>query len=198
MAAGKDSAKSGKPAKRKPVRRNNARAEVLAAAERVAAKLGPGRLTIDAVVAESGMSKGGVLYHFPSKSALVEGMINHMVDGSNLRVEAMVNRLQGSPNPTLQALIEVQNDNWLEEEGLSRALMAAVAQDPEHVGMVRDNKREIFERIKVETGDSIGALVLWLAADALSIYKVLNISCFTPEEDRKFHQRLVELSEHLN
>jgi len=44
---------------------------ILDAAERVVSREGSGRLTIDAVVRESGFSKGGVLYNFPSKQALI-------------------------------------------------------------------------------------------------------------------------------
>ena len=50
---------------------------ILDAAERVVARDGA-HLTIDAVVKESGFSKGGVLYNFPSKVALIEGMIKRM------------------------------------------------------------------------------------------------------------------------
>jgi len=32
------------------------------------------RLTLDAVAREAGLSKGGLLYHFPSKNALIAGM----------------------------------------------------------------------------------------------------------------------------
>jgi AcrR family transcriptional regulator len=52
---------------------------ILDAAERVVARDGAS-LTIDAVVKESGFSKGGVLYNFPSKKALIEGMIQRMTD----------------------------------------------------------------------------------------------------------------------
>lgn len=193
-----ETASPKKSASKKATRSNNARAEVLNAAERVVQKLGPGRLTIDAVVAESGMSKGGILYHFPSKSALVEGMINHMVEESNKRVTELVAQLEGKPNPTLHALIEVQADSWVEEESLSRALMAAAAQDPEHIGKVRDNKRQFVERLKEETNESDDALLLWLAADAMAINKVLNISCFSPEEEQRLHARLMELADKLS
>src|SRR5262245_38168897 len=48
---------------------------LLDAAEAVVARDGIARLTLDAVAAEVGMSKGGVLHHFPTKDALVEAMV---------------------------------------------------------------------------------------------------------------------------
>ncbi|NIB38051.1 TetR/AcrR family transcriptional regulator [Pseudomaricurvus alkylphenolicus] len=187
-----------KKASKKNTRSNNSRVAVLHAAERVVQKLGPGRLTIDAVVTESGMSKGGILYHFPSKSALVEGMINHMVEESNRRVAQLVEQLEGEANPTVRALIEVQGGSWVEEQSLSRALMAAAAQDPEHIGKVRDNKRLFVERMQAESQDSDDAILLWLAADCMAINKVLNISCFTDEEEKRLHARLLSLVDKLS
>ncbi|MFD3811185.1 TetR family transcriptional regulator [Rhodococcus sp. NPDC058639] len=34
--------------------------------------------TLDAVAAAAGVSKGGLLYHFPSKAALIEGLAEHV------------------------------------------------------------------------------------------------------------------------
>src|SRR5690242_2095382 len=44
-----------------------ARDRILEAAERVVAEIGAARLTLDVVAQAAGVSKGGLLYHFPSK-----------------------------------------------------------------------------------------------------------------------------------
>jgi AcrR family transcriptional regulator len=56
----------------------NASDEILQAAETVAIDEGLASLTIDRVAAVSGKSKGGVLYHFPTKEALIKGMIDRI------------------------------------------------------------------------------------------------------------------------
>jgi AcrR family transcriptional regulator len=56
------------------------RARVLEAATAVALRDGPGAVTIDAVVSEAGMSRGGVLYHFPSKDALLQALVDQDID----------------------------------------------------------------------------------------------------------------------
>jgi AcrR family transcriptional regulator len=45
--------------------------------------------TLDAVAARAGVSKGGLLYHFGSKAALVEGLCDRLVDLSTADVERM-------------------------------------------------------------------------------------------------------------
>src|SRR5215208_3308653 len=52
--------------------RPSRRAELLDAAIAVIRRDGAQRLTLDAVAAEAGVSKGGVLYHFGSNAALIE------------------------------------------------------------------------------------------------------------------------------
>jgi len=51
------------------------RQQILQAACSVAIHGGPQALTIDGVAREAGMSKGGVLYHFPSKESLMKGLL---------------------------------------------------------------------------------------------------------------------------
>jgi len=46
-------------------------------------------LTLDAVAEEAGLSKGGLLYHFPTKLALVEALFRHHLDLFDLRIDAL-------------------------------------------------------------------------------------------------------------
>ena len=48
---------------------------LLDAAEAVVARQGVANLTFDAVAAEAGMSKGGLLHHFRSKDRLIEALV---------------------------------------------------------------------------------------------------------------------------
>jgi AcrR family transcriptional regulator len=43
----------------------------------VALEQGFGHVTLDAVAERAGVSKGGLLYHFPTKSDLVRGLLSH-------------------------------------------------------------------------------------------------------------------------
>lgn len=50
------------------------RPAIMDAALRVAERVGVGALTIEAVAAEAGLTKGGVIYHFPTKAELLTGI----------------------------------------------------------------------------------------------------------------------------
>ncbi|GAC1627371.1 MAG: hypothetical protein NVS4B11_24620 [Ktedonobacteraceae bacterium] len=43
------------------------------------AQLGVKRLTIEQVAKAAGMSRGGLLYHFASKEALIQGMLTRFI-----------------------------------------------------------------------------------------------------------------------
>jgi AcrR family transcriptional regulator len=57
-----------------------ARGKVLQAFADLLVASGERSATLDAVAERAGVSKGGLLYHFPSKDALVEGVVQHLRD----------------------------------------------------------------------------------------------------------------------
>jgi AcrR family transcriptional regulator len=79
---------------------------ILDAAERVVARDGARRLTIDAVVKESGYSKGGVLYNFPSKLDLIKGMAARMIDAFEVKHATAIAEADAAGKPPLPAVVK--------------------------------------------------------------------------------------------
>ncbi len=52
-----------------------ARDRILAAARRIVERDGAGALTFDELVRESGLTRGGITYHFPTKEDLLRGLL---------------------------------------------------------------------------------------------------------------------------
>ena len=65
-----------------------ARDRILEAAERVVAEVGAARLTLDVVAQAAGVSKGGLLYHFPSKESLLGALAQRYVQSMEHCIEA--------------------------------------------------------------------------------------------------------------
>ena len=57
---------------------------------------GVARLTLDAAAAEAGLSKGGVLYHFPTRDALVAGMVGKIIEEFDRDIEG---RMESGDEP---------------------------------------------------------------------------------------------------
>ena len=66
--------------------RPSRREQLLDAAVAVIRRDGAAALTLDAVAAEAGVSKGGVLYHFASKRALIDGLLERWLDEFGARL----------------------------------------------------------------------------------------------------------------
>ncbi|MFG2075931.1 regulatory protein, tetR family [Nonomuraea maritima] len=56
------------------------RDELLDAAEQILCDQGSSALTLAAVADRAGVSKGGLLYHYASKEALIKGMVERLID----------------------------------------------------------------------------------------------------------------------
>jgi len=68
---------------------------MIAAAEEAAAK-GLGAVTLDAVAKRAGISKGGLLHHFPNRQVLIESMYQAVLD----RFESKIKEVMATdPNP---------------------------------------------------------------------------------------------------
>ena len=65
--------------------RKSSREKILDAAAELVSEIGSGRLTLDAVAERAGLSKGGLLYNFPTKEALLQGMIQRLIDEVTIR-----------------------------------------------------------------------------------------------------------------
>ncbi|WP_163507263.1 TetR/AcrR family transcriptional regulator [Fodinicola acaciae] len=61
-------------------RYDNACDKILAAAVRVIVRDGVGRLSVDSVASEAGISKGGFFYHFATKASLLAAVTEHLHD----------------------------------------------------------------------------------------------------------------------
>jgi AcrR family transcriptional regulator len=59
---------------------NPTRDRILDAALQVIAQAGACRMTLDAVAEAAGVSKGGLLYHFPDKEALLRNLLDRHLD----------------------------------------------------------------------------------------------------------------------
>lgn len=64
------------------------RQQLLDAAATLAVRAGVGNLRLDAVAAAAGVSKGGLLHHFPSRQSLLEALCEECLSRFDRRIEA--------------------------------------------------------------------------------------------------------------
>jgi AcrR family transcriptional regulator len=168
---------------------SSARERVINAAIALAARDGVPALTLDAVAAEAGVSKGGLLYHFASKEALLAGIVDAAITGWRREVsEATVadERPEGrAARAYVRAACGPDDDPTRE-----LALLAAAALDPRSAQPWRIAVRDWM----AEDGDSVDLLVARLAADGLWLARALRLYDLDAERIAEVILRLTELT----
>ena len=155
------------------------RDKLLDAAASLVPRRGAGELTLDAVAERAGVSKGGLLYHFPSKDALIQAMIARMVDAFNSELHAQIAKEPAGAGRITRAIVKVGFDHPKEmlqkDERLRRALLAAVSSKPSLLEPVRTN----FKRWRIELekdGLPKGVSLLALAVmDGVCFWKMFQM-----------------------
>lgn len=170
--------------------RSNSREKILAAAAEVAREAGPGSLSLDAVALRAGVSKGGLLYNFPSKAKLMQGLVETYVTEFERDIDAAVENGES----LLSAFVRLSAEACEEKEAPAAWIFSAVAEDPDFLEPVTQHRRRLFERMKAETSDAAHLLVTVFAMEGLRSMKLFDSDILTPEERRLFVDRMLAMA----
>jgi AcrR family transcriptional regulator len=168
---------------------------VLKAAAQVIIRHGVTAFTIEAVAQEAGVTKGGVLHHFPTKEALIDGLIDQVTETFNARLmDELEAEPAGQPGRWLRAYIRTVFSSPL---GLDKNLipaLAAVAADDERLARIRESLEE-SQRAAVEDGlDPVQATIIRLAVDGVIFAQALNLNVLDTSLSQKVYDELFRLT----
>ncbi|MEA9985856.1 MULTISPECIES: TetR/AcrR family transcriptional regulator [Subtercola] len=142
----------------------SARDRVLDAFENILITQGERTATLDAVAAEAGVSKGGLLYHFGSKDALVEGLIDRL---GALVVDDLTN-IRTAPAGVVDYFLRSSVNT---ESPLDRAIIAATrlaqGSQPKAQEALKSMQRAWFDVVNEAVGDEAVARTIMLVSDGL-------------------------------
>ncbi|MBV9657366.1 MAG: helix-turn-helix transcriptional regulator [Verrucomicrobia bacterium] len=177
-------------------RRPDSRDALLAAAEAVVLKAGAAHLTLDAVAEKAGVSKGGLLYHFPNKAALLEAMVARQIARCETAENAVRDTLPETPGKPLQAYVLAALREQADTRRICSALLAAAANNPKLLAPARENFRRRLNALAKSTGGNFArAAAVCLATDGLWLLELLNLSPLTTGEREKVLAELLRLAE---
>lgn len=149
---------------------SSARDRVVGAAITIAARDGVPALTLDAVAAEAGVSKGGLLYHFASKEALLAGLVESALGGWSAAIEQAESADQEPAGRAARAYVRAACDP-AEDPSRELALLAAAALDPRSA----QAWRAAVDRWAADDAPDLDLLVARLAADGLWLARALGL-----------------------
>jgi AcrR family transcriptional regulator len=147
----------------------NSKNEILDAAERVILRDGPGGLSVDAVLLEAGVSKGGFFHHFATKEALLGALLERLSAAVAERATASIGRDAEPFARSLRGQIALAFDMPRADRERTRALvlalLAAVMEAPAVAKHARVANERSLSVARAEGVDAGIALVVQLALD---------------------------------
>jgi AcrR family transcriptional regulator len=168
---------------------------IMDAAEDVVTKLGASHLTFDALVKETGLSKGGILYHFPSKKELLRAMVKRMIDTFDQRREFIEGKIEQTGLVKAKTYTMASFDKDDRYQSSSTALMAAAASDPELLEIVREQYHRNFAEIRAAHKDKGIAALIYMAVDGIWLLDSLQLCLLTDNERKMLRTMLLNMAD---
>ncbi|MHC1549113.1 TetR/AcrR family transcriptional regulator [Phyllobacterium sp. K27] len=169
--------------------------KILQAAAEITMEVGPVNLSLDAVARRAGLSKGGLLYTFPTKAKLLEALVEHHMaefDESLKKEEAARNH---SKNSVILACIAVFRAEFLCNEPEPSGILAAIANDPTFLDPIRRYNKQLLQRIRENSEDPTLALMAFLTIEGMRSLKLFEMEGLSRDEQIATIDRLKLLFE---
>ncbi|MEU0939236.1 MULTISPECIES: TetR/AcrR family transcriptional regulator [unclassified Embleya] len=170
------------------------RDRLLDAVERILVRDGVEAVRLDAVAREAGVSKGGLLHHFPSKQELVRGVVERLAD----RFDEVLPEPGCPPGAFtlawLDASIPGQSPTG-DRSGIDRVPLALVAAagGPEVLGCLRERYAHWQRRLARDGLEPAVADLVRMAVDGWWMARLLDLGVPHDEAHNDLRARLVEL-----
>lgn len=172
------------------------RQQLLEVAARLASEKGMTAVTLDAVSGASGVSKGGLLHHFPNKNTLLEALFDSLIERLDRAIEE---EMRADPLPHgrftrgyLRACLALR-DRPEETKDWAQVTMVLLS-EPQLRQRWRNWVRERSEEY-VGTDSSVDAAIVRLATDGLWLADLLDSHAMDDSAREKLVERLIELTQ---
>jgi AcrR family transcriptional regulator len=172
-------------------RGSDTKQRLLGAAAAVVRRDGAQALTLDAVAAEAGVSKGGLLYHFASKRELLDAMLDGWLEEFGTEIAA-AEEGRGFAHGYVKAS---DMSGWAAADRATEfGLLAAMVDQPGTLERVRERYAAWQEQLAAEAADPVDATVARLAADGLWLNDLLGLAPPTGALRERVMARMLELA----
>ena len=174
------------------------REHILQAAGCLVVTEGVAALTLDAVAKQAGVSKGGLLYHFPSKEVLMLAMIDAWHAWIKAQLDAERSKLPdpAAPGAWHHALINTSFHNCHGFEDISADMLAVVAKEPNFQTRLREGAAYWPDFRQSDGVPEVVSNLIHTSLDGLKLHKIVGLPMPEAqlEELRTLLHRLVDES----
>ncbi|CAG7615818.1 TetR/AcrR family transcriptional regulator [Paenibacillus allorhizosphaerae] len=167
---------------------------VLTAASDIVKERGVEKLTLEAVAKEAGVSKGGLLYHFPNKEALLEGLVQYLTSDFASDVQQRVDNATADNGKWSRAYIEQTIEDIKEERGISAALIVALFANPDLLSNLQEQYAVWQKNFENDGMDPVNSTIVRLVADGIWFSEVFGLGKLDVELREKVVRKLINMT----
>ncbi len=172
----------------------NAREAILDAAEDIVVELGARHLTLNEVGTRAGKSRGGVLYHFADKEALLRGMLERRFAHISCMREKRRANLPDTPESEVTAFVLATLEGSRRQKRIASAVVAAAVHDPDLLSPARREYGDLINRL-VSRGLRVErAAVIVLAVEGLILLELLSLMHFDKTKRSRIIKEIISLT----
>ena len=173
------------------------RARIRVAAAKVIEREGAGHLTLEKVAAEARVSKGGLLYHYPYKDALLQGLLDHLLENRSGLIEDLGSAEDVSNATLLNGLIDADFDRPKDERIMAQGLIAASAENADLLAPAKDHVEALYARLGASKPTAASARTILLASQGLQLLELLGLLHLSTAERNEIRRHLKALTREL-
>jgi AcrR family transcriptional regulator len=166
---------------------------ILDTADQIIIQQGVGALSFDTLAKQAQISRGGILYHFPSKEALISGMLDRLIDKFERILDEEMAADAEEYGRFTRAFARATFRTDQESSAIFAALIAAIAYDPGLAAPMRSRWESWQQRAESELGKPKAAVVR-MASQALWLNGIFELNHYTPEEQTEIVAELEKLT----
>ncbi|KWX69938.1 TetR/AcrR family transcriptional regulator [Paenibacillus jilunlii] len=167
---------------------------IILAAIEVMRELGGEQLTLELVARRAGVSKGGLLYHFPGKEALVNGVVETLTNSFEADLEKRIGADQIRSGKWSRAYIESTFDEAGAGNDIGTVLASALFLNPESLNGIRSAYTEWQRNIENDGIDPVQSTIARLAADGLWFAEMFGLAPPDKELKQRVRDELLRLT----
>lgn len=169
--------------------------QLLEAAADIVNEQGSDYLTLDAVAERAGVSKGGLIYHFKNKDALIRGLVEHADQMYRDNVDSHVAPDDESNGRWLRAFIEATRQNRVDNANITSGMLAAQGINRELLAPLQKTYSGWQEKIEQDEIDNVDATIIRLAVDGLWLSEIFGLDAIDDGMREKILDRLSSYTE---
>jgi|688.fasta_scaffold78260_2 AcrR family transcriptional regulator len=147
------------------------------------------KFSLNEVAKKAGVSKGGLLHHYPSKEELIKAIVRENFDTYLDSILRQIKSIKPHPGRTpsiyLQSTEEAISEN---EEKLVSAILVASVYDKNLMKPFQEFYAQIDTCIQEDGGNTMKSKMIIISIDAIWINQMLEVYIFSKNDWEKFSE----------